>query len=74
MFENSTICRYRGRFFGIPFYLLVLGTFSYVTASSALVGKLCLSASYAVVFIHSGEIFPTTIRSSAMGLVSGAAR
>ena len=40
----------------------------------ALVGKLCLAASFAVIYIHSGEIFPTTIRNSAMGLVSVAAR
>jgi hypothetical protein len=41
---------------------------------AALVGKLCLAASFAVIYIHSGEIFPTTIRNSAMGLVSVAAR
>ena len=39
-----------------------------------LVGKLCISASFAVVYVHSNEIFPTTIRNSAMGLVSFAAR
>jgi len=50
------------------------GSFPAVVASSALLGKLCLAASFAVVYIHSGEIFPTTIRNSAMGLVSVAAR
>ena len=53
---------------------LLAGTFPAILASSALLGKLCLAASFAVVYIHSGEIFPTTIRNSAMGLVSVAAR
>ena len=39
-----------------------------------LVGKLCISASFSVVYIHSNEIFPTTIRNSAMGLVSFSTR
>ena len=38
--------------------------------SLALLGKLCLASSFAVVYIHSGEIFPTTVRNSGMGLVS----
>ena len=60
--------------------------------SLALLGKLCLASSFAVVYIHrwalytctvhtditgsfhSGEIFPTTVRNSGMGLVSVAAR
>jgi len=45
-----------------------------VISSCALLGKLSLSASFAVVYIHSGEIFPTTIRNSAMGIMSVAAR
>jgi len=53
---------------------LLAATFPAILASSALLGKLCLAASFAVVYIHSGEIFPTTIRNSAMGLVSVAAR
>ena len=40
----------------------------------SLLGKLCISASFSVVYIHSNEIFPTTIRNSAMGLVSFATR
>jgi hypothetical protein len=39
-----------------------------------LLSKLCLAASFAIVYIHSSEIFPTVIRNSAMGLVSVAAR
>jgi len=43
-------------------------------STCALLGKLSLAASFAVVYIHSGEIFPTTIRNSAMGIMSVAAR
>ena len=45
-----------------------------IIQSLALLGKLCLASSFAVVYIHSGEIFPTTVRNSGMGLVSVAAR
>ncbi len=40
----------------------------------ALFCKLCIAASFAVVYIHSSEIFPTEIRNTAMGVVSVAAR
>ena len=40
----------------------------------ALFAKLCVAASFSVVYIHSGEIFPTSIRNGAMGVVSVAAR
>ena len=35
-----------------------------------LLGKLCISASYSVVYIHSSELAPTSIRSSTMGFLS----
>ena len=53
---------------------LFSGLFPSLVQSMALLGKLCLAASFAVIYIHSGEIFPTTIRNSAMGLVSVSAR
>jgi len=53
---------------------LLANTAPSIVASSALLGKLCMAASFAVIYIHSGEIFPTSIRNSAMGLVSVAAR
>ncbi|XP_069939350.1 solute carrier family 22 member 15-like isoform X2 [Cherax quadricarinatus] len=40
----------------------------------ALCGKLSISASFSVCYIHSAEIFPTAIRNSGMGIVSVAAR
>jgi len=53
---------------------IISGIAPTIVTSCALFGKLCLAASFAVVYIHSGEIFPTTIRNSAMGIVSVAAR
>lgn len=40
----------------------------------ALVGKLCISASFTVAYIHSGEIFPTCMRNTGIGLLSVSAR
>jgi OCT family organic cation transporter-like MFS transporter 4/5 len=50
------------------------GPLPWVAPSLALLGKLSLAASFAVVYIHSGEIFPTTLRPTAMGLVGVGAR
>ena len=38
------------------------------------IGKLGISSSFSVIYIHSNELFPTTIRNSGMGLVAVAAR
>jgi MFS family permease len=46
----------------------------FISTSLSLLGKLCISSSFAMIYIHSNEIFPTTIRNSGMGLVSVAAR
>ncbi|KAK4305397.1 hypothetical protein Pmani_022711 [Petrolisthes manimaculis] len=48
--------------------------FVMVSTGLALCGKLGISASFSACYIHSGEIFPTAIRNSGMGLVSVAAR
>ena len=48
----------------VPFVITTLGLF----------GKLCISSSFNIIYIHSNEIFPTTIRNVSMGLVSSAAR
>jgi len=46
----------------------------HLSSSFALLGKMCIAASFKTAYILSGEIFATTIRNSAMGLVSGMAR
>jgi len=45
-----------------------------MATSFALLGKMCIAASFKAAYILSGEIFATSIRNSAMGLVSGLAR
>ncbi|XP_018018816.1 solute carrier family 22 member 15-like [Hyalella azteca] len=40
----------------------------------ALLGKLCIAASFSIAYIHSGEIFPTCVRNTGLGIVSVAAR
>lgn len=40
----------------------------------ASIGKLGVSSSFSCIYIHSNELFPTTIRNSGMGLVAVAAR
>lgn len=50
------------------------GSAPVLVTACALFGKLCLAASFAVIYIHSGEIYPTTIRNTAMGILSVAAR
>ncbi|XP_022110873.1 organic cation transporter protein-like [Acanthaster planci] len=40
----------------------------------AMVGKFCISASFAIIYVVSGEIFPTPVRSAGMGLSSMSAR
>ncbi|XP_043244150.1 organic cation transporter protein-like [Amphibalanus amphitrite] len=47
---------------------------SHVRMMLGLIGKLCVSASFSVIFIHSGEIFPTSIRNTGYGLVNVFAR
>ncbi len=55
--------------------ILVAAAFlPFIVTSLALLGKLCISSSFAIIYIHSNELFPTTIRNSGMGLVSVAAR
>jgi len=73
--RRKTLCAFMV-FGGVACLIIQIlgGVMPFVATSCALMGKLCLAASFAVVYIHSGELFPTTIRNSAMGIVSVAAR
>lgn len=53
---------------------LLPSSLQYLTTSFALCGKLSISASFVAIYIHSGEIFPTMIRNSGMGIVSVSSR
>lgn len=45
-----------------------------LTFPLAMFGKLSIAASFAIIYIHSAELFPTTQRSSGLGLCSLFAR
>jgi len=82
---TNTLLRVLGRRRTLAGFMLVGGiaclgiqmlaqSLPFIVPSLALLGKLSLAASFAVVYIHSSEIFPTTLRPSAMGLVTVGAR
>ena len=43
-------------------------------AASAMFGKFCISASFAVVYVYAAELFPTVIRNVGMGVATVASR
>ena len=43
-------------------------------ASAAMMGKFCISASYAVVYVYAAELFPTVVRTIGLGMTSVASR
>eukprot|EP00658_Telonema_sp_P-2_P043389 TRINITY_DN31326_c0_g1_i2.p1 TRINITY_DN31326_c0_g1~~TRINITY_DN31326_c0_g1_i2.p1 ORF type:complete len:152 (+),score=34.46 TRINITY_DN31326_c0_g1_i2:200-655(+) len=45
-----------------------------LTTTAAMTGKFGITASFAIVFVYAAELFPTVVRSLAMGLSSTAAR
>ncbi|XP_071112698.1 organic cation transporter protein-like [Haliotis cracherodii] len=44
------------------------------TVTLSMIGKMCASGAFGVVYVYSTEIFPTVVRSSALGLSSSFAR
>ncbi|XP_022094927.1 organic cation transporter protein-like [Acanthaster planci] len=40
----------------------------------AMIGKFCISASFAIIYVVSGEIYPTSVRSAGLGISSASAR
>ena len=51
-----------------------LGVNEVFATALALLGKMCIAASFKISYLISGEIFATSIRNSSVGLVSGVAR
>ena len=47
---------------------------AFLVPSVVLVGKLCISAVFTVIYVHSSEVFPTTVRNTGMGVVAVASR
>lgn len=39
-----------------------------------MIGKMCASASYAIIYLYTSELFPTSIRNTGMGACSMMAR
>ena len=46
----------------------------FLITSIALFSKLAISGAFTIIYIHSSELFPTSIRNSGMGLVAVASR
>ena len=77
--------KFFGRVINVASYMIVAGlslsviivTDSFapvLTTTLQLLGKFCISSSFTIIYIHSNEIFPTTIRNSGMGIVGMSAR
>lgn len=49
-------------------------TGGWIKMSTAIMGKMSITGSFALIFVYSGEIFPTPLRTTGIGLCSFAAR
>ena len=49
---------------------LISSALPFMVVSVAMFGKLCISASFTIIHIHTTEVFPTAIRNTGMGLVA----
>ena len=59
---------------GALLLVIVASSFQGIVNALSLFCKLCIAASFSIAYIHSGEIFPTSVRNSAMGFVAVTAR
>ena len=59
---------------GALLLIVVSSSFQGIVNALSSFGKFCIAASFSIVYIHSGELFPTSVRNSAMGVVAVTAR
>ena len=55
-------------------FLFLISALSWVTVAMAMVGKLLISLAFGVIFVYTGELFPTVVRSVALGASGFGAR
>lgn len=53
--------------------MIILGH-NWILVAFAMIGKMCITASYGVIYIFSAESFPTVVRNSGVGASSMCAR
>ncbi|EEC15303.1 organic cation/carnitine transporter, putative [Ixodes scapularis] len=77
--------RFFGRRYVLSFYLIVAGIFcaivpvvpdniQWLTTTLVIIGKCNISASFAVIYLYSAEVFPTSHRNTGIGIGSMSAR
>lgn len=59
---------------GIFCFIIGFMSNKYVIVTLAMLGKFCASMSYAIIYLYSSELFPTSIRNTGMGACSMMAR
>lgn len=50
--------------------LLFISAPSWITVMSAMIGKLCVSAIFAEIFVYVSELYPTSVRTFVLGIMS----
>ncbi|KAK3108706.1 hypothetical protein FSP39_013795 [Pinctada imbricata] len=70
-----TVLRFFDGFFGLGFYTMAfLIALGWITVTLAMMGKLLISLAFGVVYVYTGELFPTVIRGVVVSLSSFGAR
>ncbi len=59
---------------GVSCLSITFTTNLYAVLTLAMIGKFCASAAYAIIYLYSSELFPTSVRNSLMGACSMMAR